>query len=96
MVPDDCSIPPSRRNDFSPRTLANNYPSTAPVAVAPPAGAQMATFPTARIVASTANSSNKNKFCSNCGASLNVGNKFCVNCKARIKKKKRENNDMYW
>ena len=60
------------------------------------AGVQMATFPTAQIVASTANSSNKNKFCGNCGDSLNVGNKFCVNCRARIKKKKRENIDMYW
>ena len=78
------ATPQPIRNDFSPHSVANSYPSTAFVATAHPAGVQMATFATEQVVTSTESSSTQNKFCGNCGVSLNAGNKFCGNCGSRI------------
>merc|ERR1712159_251889 len=78
------STPQPIRNNFSPHSVASSYHSTAVVATAPPAGVQMATSVTAQVVGSTDYSSTQNKFCGNCGVSLNAGNKFCTNCGAQI------------
>ena len=83
VVADYRATPQPIRGDFSPHSVANSYPSAVLVATAPPAGVQMST--TAQVVTSpSSNSSTRNKYCGNCGASLNAGNKFCVNCGAQI------------
>lgn len=76
------STPQPICNNFSPHSVA--YHSTEVVATAPPAGFQTATFATAQVVTSASNSSTQNKFCGNCGVSMNAGNKFCTNCGAQI------------
>merc|ERR1712023_195621 len=76
------------KNHFHPGTVVVDYRATpqptVPDATAPPVSVQMATFPTAKVVISTDNSSTQNKFCVNCGALLNAGNRFCGNCGAQI------------